>query len=152
MADTPSLFPSDEYYLALLNDLKQQVRAAQVKAVLSVNREMVLLYWSMGSAIGQQQQQEGWGSKVTQRLAQDLKREFSEMKGFSCSNRMSMKAFAEAWPDVQIVQQLVGQFPWGHNIRLLDKVKDLAERLWYIHKTIDQHSGLGDRACRDAPP
>jgi predicted nuclease of restriction endonuclease-like (RecB) superfamily len=137
MADTPSLFPSNDHYLALLNDLKQQVRAAQVKAALAVNRELVLLYWQMGSAIAQRQQQEGWGSKVIQRLAQDLKREFPDMKGFSRSNLMYMRAFASAWPDLQIVQGVLGQIPWYHNLALLDKLNDEEERLWYAHKTVE---------------
>lgn len=137
MPNSPSLFPEDESYFGLLNDLKQQIRSAQVKAALAVNRELISLYWKIGTVILQRQQQEGWGGKVIERLAKDLKHEFPDMKGFSRSNLLSMRAFAEAWPDQQIVQQLVGQIPWGHNVRLLDKVKDPEERLWYVQQTIE---------------
>ena len=136
MADTPSLFPDDDRYSALLNDLKQRIRTAQVRAALAVNREMVVLYWQIGREILQRQQAEGWGGKVIQRLAQDLKREFPDVKGFSRSNLMYMRAFAEAWPDDAIVQQAAGQIPWFHNCTLLDKVKDPEARRWYIFLTI----------------
>jgi len=137
MPEPPSLFPEDANYFGLLNDLKQQIRSAQVKAALAVNRELISLYWKIGAVILQRQQQEGWGGKVIERLATDLKHEFPDMKGFSRSNLLSMRAFAAAWPDQQIVQQLVGQIPWGHNVRLLDKVKDPEERLWYVQQTIE---------------
>lgn len=69
-------------------------------------------------------------------LAKDLRKEFPEMKGFSRTNLLYMRAFAEVYPDEQIVQQVVGQIPWGHNVRILDLVKDPIERLWYIQQTI----------------
>ena len=59
------------------------------------------------------------------------------MKGFSRTNLMYMRAFAEAWPEEQIVQQPVGQLPWGHNLVLLTKLKDREERLWYARKAIE---------------
>jgi len=111
-------------YAPLLADLKARVRAAQVRAVLSVNREMVLLYWNIGREILRCQRDEGWGAKVVERLAKDLRAEFPEMHGFSRANLLSMRAFAEAYIDEAIVQQLVGQLPWGHNILLLAKVKN----------------------------
>ncbi len=122
-------------YAQLLENLRQRIRQAQVRAALSVNRELVLLYWHIGREILQRQAQEDWGAKVIDRLAQDLTQEFPEMKGFSPRNLKYMRAFAEAWPDEQIVQQLVAQIPWGHNVRLLDYVKDPAERLWYVQQT-----------------
>ncbi|MCL6582685.1 MAG: PDDEXK nuclease domain-containing protein [bacterium] len=124
-------------YAELLESLKERIRQAQVHAALSVNRELVLLYWRIGKEILQRQEQEGWGAKVIDRLALDLGREFPEMKSFSTRNLKYMRAFAEAWPDEPIVQQLVAQIPWGHNVRLLDYVKDPAERLWYAQQTIE---------------
>ena len=91
-------------YDDFLRDLKERIRRTQIKAALAVNRELVLLYWQMGREILARQQQEGWGAKVIQRLATDLKREFPEMKGFSRSNLLYMRALAEAYPDEQIVQ------------------------------------------------
>ena len=137
MPQTPALFPEDENYFALLSGLKKRIRSAQIKAVLAVNKELILLYWQIGREILARQQAEGWGSKVIERLAQDLKREFPDMKGFSRSNLMYMRAFAEAWPDEQFVHQPGGQIPWKHNCVILEKVKDPAERLWYIQQTVE---------------
>lgn len=137
MSKTPSLFPQDDHYVNFLDELKQRIRNAQIKAALAVNKELVLLYWQIGTDILQQQQAEGWGSKVITQLAKDPKREFPEMTGLSSRNLKYMRAFAEAWPDEQIVQQLVAQIPWGHNVRLLDKVQDSDARQWYIQKTIE---------------
>lgn len=137
MPKSPILFPGDENYFALLDGLKRRIRTAQLKAALAVNQELILLYWQIGREILVRQQEEGWGRKVIERLARDLKREFPDMKGFSRTNLMYMRAFAEAWPDEQIVQRCVGQLPWRHNIALLEKLKDLEPRLWYAQKATE---------------
>jgi predicted nuclease of restriction endonuclease-like (RecB) superfamily len=136
MPNQPSLF-SDDNYTDFLDSLKQRIRTAQVKAALAVNRELVLLYWQIGREILERQRLEGWGSKVIQRLAKDLKQEFPDVRGFSPSNLKYMKAFAEAYPEGEIGQQLAGQIPWFHNCVLIEKVKDPEERVWYIQKTIE---------------
>ena len=124
-------------YDEFLNSLKERIRQSQVRAALAVNKELVLLYWQIGQDILQRQSQKGWGAKVIEKLANDLKAEFPEMKGFSRTNLLYMRAFAKAYPDEQIVQQLAGQIPWFHNCILLDKVKNYDERLWYIQQTIE---------------
>lgn len=134
---TSSLFPDEENYFELLDDLKQRIRRAQVKAAIAVNRELVLLYWHIGRDILQRQQAQGWGSKVIDRLAKDLKREFPGMKGFSPRNLKYMRAFASAYPDQQLVQQVAAQIPWFHNCVLLDKLKDPQQRLWYTQKSLE---------------
>jgi len=126
--------PSD--YAHLLEDLKGRIRAAQVRAGLTANRELVLLYWEIGRRILDSQRREGWGAKVVERLAQDLRHEFPEMKGLSRANLLYMRAFAKAYKDHSFVQQVAGQIPWFHNVVLLDKVKNPAEREWYIRQTI----------------
>jgi hypothetical protein len=88
---------------------------------LAVNREMVILYWQIGREILTRQEHEGWGTKVIDRLAIDLRRSFPDMTGLSPRNLKYMRAFAAAWPEEPIVQQLVAQIPWGHNVRLLDQ-------------------------------
>ena len=108
----------------------------QLRASLSVNRELVLLYWRIGQDILERQNQAGWGAKVIDRLAHDLHSEFPDMKGLSRTNLLYMRAFAEAWPDELFVQQVVGQIPWGHNLRILDYVKNASEREWYVRATI----------------
>lgn len=109
-------------YDELLGLLEERIRTAQLRASLAVNREMVVLYWQIGREILQRQEQQGWGAKVIDRLAADLRRAFPDMTGFSPRNLKYMRAFAEAWPDEPIVQQLVAQIPWGHSVRLLDYV------------------------------
>ncbi|MGF1460000.1 MAG: YhcG family protein [Leptolyngbyaceae cyanobacterium] len=137
MSTNSPLFPEEENYFALLDGLKQRIRSAQVRAALAVNQELIQLYWQIGREILQRQAQENWGAKVIQRLAQDLKREFPDIKGFSRSNLMYMRAFAEAWPDELIVQRCVGQLPWRHNIALLEKLKSTEERLWYGQQALE---------------
>ena len=123
-------------YEEFLRKLKEQIRNAQVKAALAVNQELVLLYWQIGKEILYRQQQQGWGSKVISRLATDLRKAFPDIKGFSSRNLLYMRAFAEAYPDETIVQQVVALIPWGHNVRILDGVKTSEERMWYIQQTI----------------
>jgi predicted nuclease of restriction endonuclease-like (RecB) superfamily len=124
-------------YEELLGQLKDRIRSAQLRAALAVNRELVLLYWQIGRDILARQEHEGWGTKVIERLAGDLRRAYPEMTGLSPRNLKYMRAFAEAWPEESIVQQVAAQIPWFHNCILLDKVKDRKERAWYIHKTIE---------------
>jgi predicted nuclease of restriction endonuclease-like (RecB) superfamily len=129
------LISTSRVYRDLLANLKNQIRTARVRTALAANRELVLLYWQIGKEI-LTRQQEGWGTKVIDRLAQDLHVEFPDMRGLSPRNLKYMRAFSESWPDVLIVQQLVAQLPWGHNVRLLDYVKSPVERLWYVEQTI----------------
>ena len=132
----PSSLVPEENYSLFLSELKTRIRTAQIKAALAVNSELVLLYWQIGREILKRQQDQGWGRKVIERLAKDLKQSFPDIKGFSRSNLMYMRAFAEAWPDEQIVQRSVGQIPWRHNIALLDKLKSPEQRLWYAQAAI----------------
>ena len=125
-------------YADWLADLKTRIHSAQQRAALAVNRELVRLYWQIGQDILARQAAQGWGAKVIDRLSQDLRLAFPEMKGFSRANLMYMRAFAAAWPDEKIVQQAVGQLPWGHNLVLLSQLKDPAQRLAYAESAI-QH-------------
>lgn len=132
-----SLLDLPTNYTFLLDSLRERIRSAQVRAVLSVNREMVLLYWQIGQDILAQQAQHGWGAKVIDHLSLDLRRAFPSMKGFSARNLKYMRAFAAAWPDEQFVQQVAAQIPWFHNCVLLDKLSNPLEREWYAHRTIE---------------
>jgi predicted nuclease of restriction endonuclease-like (RecB) superfamily len=127
--------PSD--YGPWLAELKTRIHQAQQRAARSINRELVLLYWQIGRDILERQGREGWGAKVIERLSVDLRNAFPEMKGFSRANLLYMRAFAEAWPDPQIVQQAVGQLPWGHNLLLLSKLKTSDLRLAYATRAIE---------------
>lgn len=133
----PEIVPLPADYAAWLAELKTRIHTAQQRATLAVNRELVLLYWQIGRDILDRQGREGWGAKVIERLAQDLRNAFPDMKGFSRANLMYMRAFAEAWPDAEIVQQAVGQLPWGHNLVLLTKLKTPEQRLAYARRAIE---------------
>jgi predicted nuclease of restriction endonuclease-like (RecB) superfamily len=132
-----SIVKSAADYADLLRILKERIRTAQVRAALSVNRELVLLYWQIGREILAKQAAAGWGAKIIDRLATDLRREFPDMKGFSARNLLFMRGFAEAFSDAAIVKQAVSQIPWGHIIRIMQLIKDASEREWYIRKTIE---------------
>jgi predicted nuclease of restriction endonuclease-like (RecB) superfamily len=135
MSKPPALFP--ENYDRFLHDLKNRIRAAQIRASLAVNQELILLYWQIGRDILQRQQEEGWGAKIIERLAKDLKRECPDMRGFSRTNLLYMRAFAEAYSDIEFVQRYAGQIPWRHNQALLDKLKSLEERQWYAQQSLE---------------
>jgi predicted nuclease of restriction endonuclease-like (RecB) superfamily len=125
-------------YGQFLAELKSRIQAAQVRASLAVNRELVLLYWQIGRDILDRQQREKWGAKVIDRLATDLKRSFPAMKGLSPRNLKYMRAFAEAWPEEPIVQAVLAQITWYHNVAILEKLDSSEDRIWYAKATI-QH-------------
>ncbi len=132
---TPELPPSD--YSNFLTSIKNRVQQAQLKAVASVNEQLILLYWQIGRDILERQQQAGWGAKVIEKLSLDLHAAFAQMRGFSSRNLKYMRAFAEAYPDGQFVQTVSAQITWSHNTLILDKIKDPQERLWYIHQAAE---------------
>ncbi len=124
-------------YAEFIGALKADIGRTQIKAALAVNRELVLLYWRIGNGILAKQKELGWGAKVVEQISLDLRLEFPAMKGFSRTNLLYMRLFAGAYPDELIVQQAVGRIPWGHIVRILDKVKIPTEREFYIAKTIE---------------
>ena len=109
----PVSLSEDDGYAHLLAELKERIRTARLKAAVAVNQELILLYWSVGRDILARQTAEGWGARVIDRLAADLQRDFPEMTGLSPRNLKYMRAFAEAFPDPEIVQQVVARLPWG---------------------------------------
>ena len=131
------IIPDGEGYIDFLDGLKERIRAAQVRAALAVNRELILLYWQIGRDLQARQSGQGWGAKIIDRLASDLRHAFPELKGFSRRNLHYMRAFAAAYPEELFVQQVVAQLPWGHHVRLLDMVGDPPTRAWYLRQAID---------------
>ncbi|MDD6357689.1 MAG: PDDEXK nuclease domain-containing protein [Bacteroidales bacterium] len=140
-------------YPHLLSFLKDRVRAAKRHAVLSVNKELLSVYWLIGKTIEEQQKLEGWGSKVIEQLSKDLSSEFPDMKGFSSRNLLYMRQFAEAYTitqpvvaqlqtddfqSIEFAQPLVAQIPWTHHTVILNKCKSTEERLFYVSKTAEQ--------------
>ena len=138
MTDTTPVMLTDPPpgYADWLSDLKNRIHSAQQRAALAVNRELVLLYWQIGRDILARQAEQGWGAKVIERLAQDLRNAFPQMKGFSPRNLKYMRAFAEAWPDSEFVQEVLAQLPWYHQLALLDKLRTDEDRRWYALQAI----------------
>ncbi|PWR74874.1 YhcG family protein [Methanospirillum stamsii] len=120
-----------------LTELKTHIRRAQLKSVLSVNKELILLYWKIGKDILTNQETLGWGAKDIDQLSQDLRTEFPDMKGFSVRNLKYMQAFAAAYPEEEFVQQVAAQLPWFHLCVIITRIKDTEERLFYLKKTIE---------------
>ncbi|PKV12716.1 PDDEXK nuclease domain-containing protein [Xanthomonas prunicola] len=138
MTDQPtSLNPAPQGYADWLAELKGRIHGAQQRAALAVNRELVGLYWEIGRDILARQAEQGWGAKVIERLAHDLRTAFPDMKGFSPRNLKYMRAFAEAWPDESFVQAVLAQLPWYHQLALLDKLPGPETRRWYAAKAIE---------------
>lgn len=128
-----ALIPAD--YSDWLTDIKTRVTAARQRAALAVNAELIRLYWQIGRDILERQARQGWGSKVIEHLARDLRKAFPEMKGFSSSNVKYMRYFAEHCPDIRFGQQPADQLPWFHVVTLLTKAQP-ADREWYAYKAI----------------
>lgn len=122
-------------YAELLADIRQRIGAARAKAAVAVNRELIKLYWGIGHEILRRQEEEGWGAKVIDQLARDLKEEGH--RGFSSRNLRYMRAFAGAWPTEAFLQQPVAEIPWGHNIALMERCGDTDGRLWYAQRALD---------------
>lgn len=147
--------PNLARYSALLDEMKKRIRQGQVRAMMSANAEMIQMYWDIGRMICERQVQEGWGAGVLPRLAKDLHNELPEVKGFSVRNLKLMTQFYKEYQEVSLIrqqavaqleqpdmvskgQQLAAQIPWGHNVLLMQKVKDRKARLWYMQQTLEQ--------------
>ncbi len=137
-------------YKELLQDIKNRIGKAQIKAAVAINREMTELYWHIGKEIIHRQEQEGWGKSVIEKLANDLQKEFPGIGGFSLRNIWRMRKLFLAYSkevknlaqpardlDGENLPQAVAEIPWGHNIVLIEKIKDPGQRLWYAQKTIE---------------
>lgn len=158
---------NDPSYAEVLRDLKSKIQITRRNSLITVNQHLLSVYWEIGNAILHHQHEQGWGAKIIDRLSIDLKREFPEMKGFSVRNIKNMRAFAKAYPNFSIVQQVVvqsqhahnkrteivqalsaqlkgkhkftsllAQISWYHHILILDRIKDMETREFYIIKTI----------------
>lgn len=142
--------PTPPGYFRFFKELKGWIRAARVRATLSASRELVELYWRIGRGIVERQKAEKWGRSVVERLSRDVRSEFPDVTGFSPQNIWLMRAFFVAWTEGDAILQqparelgeptlppLLAQIPWWHNVILVERLKDPAERLWYAKKTLE---------------
>ena len=121
-------------YLDLVQNVREEIRRAQYRAALSVNKELIMLYYTIGKIINEHK---SWGNKFIENLATDIKTSFPDARGYSVRNLKYMSKFAATYTDEEFVQTVSAQIPWSHNIAILDKVKDADVREWYIRKTAE---------------
>lgn len=146
----------DKEYAETVAFLKKEIRQAQTRAAVAVNKELITLYWKIGKTIVEKQEINGWGTKIIEKLAKDLQNAFPGVEGFSRTNMFRMRAF---YQEYKIVPPLVGQIdeiehlgvlnqiPWSHNIILMEKLSKIEERIWYATKTVENR--WGKRALED---
>lgn len=123
----------DKSYVTVVENIKNQIRNAQHKAILNANKEMLILYWNIGKVIDEHSE---WGNKFLNNLSSDINKGFPSLKGFSVRNLKNMVRFYREYPEIEIVQSVTAQITWTHNIEIL-RVESKEERLWYINKTIE---------------
>ncbi|MBS9440394.1 PDDEXK nuclease domain-containing protein [Photorhabdus heterorhabditis] len=140
-----------QIYTSLLADVKERIRSGQLRAVQSVNAELIQMYWDIGHMLHERQRQQKWGARIIPKLARDIANELPEVKGFSERNLKRMLRFYREYafppemkqqgsiyssgkPVSAIVPQAVAQLPWGHNILLIERIKDQTERFWYAEQ------------------
>lgn len=125
---------NNEQYFAVVENIKNEIKNAQYKAAVSVNNELVMLYYNIGRIINQNKV---WGNKFIDNLSLDIKNAFPGSTGYSVRNLKYMAKFASEYPDREFVQQVVAQIPWGHNVVIMDKIEPMEQRMWYVKKTIE---------------
>lgn len=146
-----SLLPENNYQ-NILKSLKEKIRMARMRASLKVNRELLGVYWEIGNVILAEQKEQGWGAKIIDKLAADLKSEFPDLTGLSTRNLKYMRAFAESYPNFGIVQQGAAQMQnienqgnefvqgalaqTGDNAQYQFVQGMLAQLSWYHHITL----------------
>jgi predicted nuclease of restriction endonuclease-like (RecB) superfamily len=122
-------------YADLLQNIKQRIRSAQYDALKIVNKELITLYWDIEEMIVKRQETEGWGKSVVEHLANDLKKDFVGMIGFSASGLWRMRNFYITYNQNEKLAPLVREIGWSHNIVIFEKCKDDLEREFYIRMT-----------------
>ena len=139
-------------YEKWMTSIKERIQRSRIRASMLVNSEQTLLYWDVGHEILEKQNNEGWGTKVVERMSADLKATFPDMKGWSRSNLMYMRQFAEAWTRREIVQAPLGQLPWYHHIALLECLKSRGDRIAYAALALGLPEGLTPSVARGTDP
>ncbi len=126
---------NQEQYREFFSEIKARIRKAQISALVSVNRELIDLYLSIGQSIVLKQEEHGWGKSVVELLAKELQAEFIGAKGFSMSNLWRMRNLYLAYKDHSKLAQIVREISWSNNIVIVEKCKDILEREYYIQMT-----------------
>ncbi|GBR75909.1 hypothetical protein NO2_0537 [Candidatus Termititenax persephonae] len=121
-------------YLSIVNEIRSHIKVAQLRAVLSVNNELIMLYWNVGKTINEHK---SWGDGFIENLARDIKAAFPNLRGFSARNLRHMTKFADTYQNLEILQQVLQNLPWRHNISLMDRLEDTKQRGWYAVQALE---------------
>ena len=124
---------NNKEYFETIESIKNEIKSAQYKAAVSVNRELIMLYYNIGKVINAHKT---WGSKFIDNLAADIKLSFPNTTGYSARNLKYMAKFAAMFEDAEIVQAVLAQLTWYHNMALMDKTQDTEQYVWYAQETI----------------
>ena len=127
----------DKSYKEFIVSLKQKIYTTKTRAILSANKLMIELYFDIGKQIVSSQELQGWGKSVVEQMSKDLKNEFGEKSGYSTQNLWYMRQFYNTYKENSNLQQLVGEIPWGSNIVIFTKCKNIEEREYYIKNTVN---------------
>ena len=129
--------PVTSRYNEFLNAIKETIRERRIRAYRIVNRELIDLYLTIGQEIAERQEKEGWGKSVVEQLSKDLKKDFPGTSGFSTQNLWFMRQIFLEYQDHPNLLQLVREIPWGQNITIVTKIKELDAREYYLHMTLE---------------
>ena len=128
----------EENFKQIINDIKLDIKSTQLKTAMQVNYNLINLYFRLGKILYDNYE---YGNKFIDEVAKELKLEYPNTTGYSVRNLKYMKKFYTEYKDDEVMQQLVAQVPWGHNIVLMDKVKDKEIRKIYLQETINNNWG-----------
>lgn len=137
-------------YKTVLVQIKEHIKLSQTRAITKVNQELMFLYFNIGKLVFEQQKKLKWGAKVIEKLSNDIKVLFPDMGGFSTRNINLMIGFYKEYKNLEIMQPLVAQIEdnekieslitkisWTHNVILIQKIKDIELRYWYVTKILE---------------
>ncbi len=128
----------DKEYISFISDIKTKIKQAQIKVAIKVNEELLRLYWDIAKIIVDKQKSSSWGDGIIEQISRDLKQEFPNLKGFSVRNLKYMKQWYLFWIKGQQAVAQIFKIPWGHNIVIITKCKNIDEALFYVKKTIEK--------------
>lgn len=129
--------PQEHDYLEFLNEVKTEISKKRINVARTANQQLIQLYWWLGKTIAEKQEKLGWGKYVVEQLAHDLRVAFDSRSGFSAQNLWYMRQFFLEYQEDTILQQLVGELPWGHNLTIMSKVKDKDARYYYLKSSLE---------------
>lgn len=122
-------------YKPFLKEITEKIRNSQYEAMRTLNKALIRLYWDIGKEIYEQQQQKGWGKSIVEVLADELKKEFPNVKGFSSRNLWNMRNFYVTYQADEKLQPMVAEISRTKNLVIMEKCKEDLKREFYIRMT-----------------